>query len=133
MNVHLKGVFFLTQRLLPMIADGGRIVNVSSGLARFSLPGYAAYAAMKSGVEALSRVALPVRQLSKTPGRLRGAFVTRRASRCQGHLRATGSSATADLGTACSDQRSRWAARRDFFGTSATVDLLALQRFEPLA
>jgi NAD(P)-dependent dehydrogenase (short-subunit alcohol dehydrogenase family) len=55
MNVHLKGVFFLTQHLLPLIADGGRIVNVSSGLARFALPGYAAYATMKGGVEVLSR------------------------------------------------------------------------------
>lgn len=55
MNVHLKGVFFLTQALLPLIADGGRIVNLSSGLTRFSLPGYAAYAAMKGGVEVLTR------------------------------------------------------------------------------
>jgi len=55
MNIHLKGVFFLTQTLLPVIADGGRIVNLSSGLARFSLPGYAAYAAMKGGVEVLTR------------------------------------------------------------------------------
>lgn len=55
MNIHLKGVFFLTQALLPLIADGGRIVNFSSGLARFSLPGYAAYAAMKGGVEVLTR------------------------------------------------------------------------------
>jgi NAD(P)-dependent dehydrogenase (short-subunit alcohol dehydrogenase family) len=54
-NVHLKGVFFLTQALLPLIADGGRIVNLSSGLARFALPGYAAYAAMKGGVEVLTR------------------------------------------------------------------------------
>lgn len=53
--VHLKGTFFLTQKLLPLIADGGRIVNVSSGLARFSLPGYAAYAAMKGGIEVLTR------------------------------------------------------------------------------
>jgi NAD(P)-dependent dehydrogenase (short-subunit alcohol dehydrogenase family) len=53
--VHLKSTFFLTQKLLPLIADGGRIVNVSSGLARFSLPGYAAYAAMKGGVEVLTR------------------------------------------------------------------------------
>lgn len=52
---HLKGVFFLTQRLLPRLADGARIVNLSSGLARFSLPGYAAYAAMKGGVEVLTR------------------------------------------------------------------------------
>ena len=54
-NIHLKGPFFLTQILLPLIADGGRILNVSSGLARFSLPGYAAYATMKGGVEVLSR------------------------------------------------------------------------------
>jgi NAD(P)-dependent dehydrogenase (short-subunit alcohol dehydrogenase family) len=55
MNIHLKGVFFLTQKLLPLIADGGRIVNLSSGPARFSLAGYAAYAAMKGGVEVLTR------------------------------------------------------------------------------
>ena len=54
-NIHLKGVFFLTQALLPLIADGGRIVNLSSGLARFALPGYAAYATMKGGVETLTR------------------------------------------------------------------------------
>lgn len=54
-DIHLKGVFFLTQALLPLIADGGSIVNVSSGLARFAMPGYAAYAAMKAGVEALTR------------------------------------------------------------------------------
>jgi NAD(P)-dependent dehydrogenase (short-subunit alcohol dehydrogenase family) len=54
-NVHLKGTFFLTQRLLPLIADGGRILNVSSGLARFALPGYAAYAAMKGAIEVLTR------------------------------------------------------------------------------
>ncbi|HEY7769287.1 SDR family NAD(P)-dependent oxidoreductase [Longimicrobium sp.] len=53
--VHLKGPFFLTQRLLPMMADGGRILNVSTGLARFALPGYAAYAAAKGGVEVLTR------------------------------------------------------------------------------
>lgn len=53
--VHLKATFFLTQKLLPLIADGGRIVNVSSGLARFSFPGYAAYGAMKGGVEVLTR------------------------------------------------------------------------------
>ena len=54
-NVHLKGVFFLIQRLLPQMNDGGRILNLSSGLARFALPGYAAYAAMKGAVEVLSR------------------------------------------------------------------------------
>lgn len=55
MNVHLKGVFFLTQALLPLIADGGRIVNLSSGLTRFALPGFAAYAAMKGAVEVFTR------------------------------------------------------------------------------
>jgi len=55
MNIHLKGVFFLSQRLLPLIVDGGRIVNFSSGLARFSLPGYSAYAAMKGAIEVLTR------------------------------------------------------------------------------
>ena len=54
-NIHLKGVFFLTQKLLPLLADGGRIVNISSGLSRFALPGYSAYAAMKGAVEVLSR------------------------------------------------------------------------------
>lgn len=55
MNVHFKGVFFLTQRLLPLMNDGGRILNLSSGLARFALPGYGAYAAMKGAIEVLSR------------------------------------------------------------------------------
>jgi NAD(P)-dependent dehydrogenase (short-subunit alcohol dehydrogenase family) len=55
MNVHLKGVFFLTQAVVPLLADGGRIVNLSSGLTRFSFPGYAAYAAMKGGIEVLTR------------------------------------------------------------------------------
>lgn len=54
-NVHFKGVFFLTQKLLPAMADGGRIVNLSSGLTRFALPGYAAYAAMKGAVEVMTR------------------------------------------------------------------------------
>jgi NAD(P)-dependent dehydrogenase (short-subunit alcohol dehydrogenase family) len=53
-NVHFKGVFFLTQTLLPLIADGGRIVNLSSGLTRMCLPGYAAYAAMKGAVEVMT-------------------------------------------------------------------------------
>lgn len=55
MNIHFKGPFFLTQRLLPMIQDGGRILNVSSGLARFALPGFAAYASMKGAMEVLTR------------------------------------------------------------------------------
>jgi NAD(P)-dependent dehydrogenase (short-subunit alcohol dehydrogenase family) len=52
---HLKGPFFLTQRLLPMLADGGRILNVSSGLTRFTFPGRAAYASVKTGVETFTR------------------------------------------------------------------------------
>lgn len=54
-NVHFKGVFFLTQKLLPLISDGGRIVNISSGLARFTVPGISAYAAAKGAVEVLTR------------------------------------------------------------------------------
>jgi NAD(P)-dependent dehydrogenase (short-subunit alcohol dehydrogenase family) len=54
-NIHFKGVFFLTQKLLPLIADGGRILNVSSGLTRFALPGYAAYASMKGAIEVLTK------------------------------------------------------------------------------
>ncbi len=54
-NVHFKGVYFLTQALLPLIHDGGRIVNISSGLARFSMPGASAYAAMKGAIEVLTR------------------------------------------------------------------------------
>ena len=54
-SIHLKSVFFLSQALVPLMNDGGRIVNISSGLARFSFPGYAAYATMKGGVEVLTR------------------------------------------------------------------------------
>jgi NAD(P)-dependent dehydrogenase (short-subunit alcohol dehydrogenase family) len=53
-NVHFKGVFFLTQALLPLIADGGRIVNLSSGLTRISFPGFSVYSAVKGAVEVLS-------------------------------------------------------------------------------
>ncbi|CAL4865832.1 3-oxoacyl-[acyl-carrier-protein] reductase FabG [Asticcacaulis sp. MM231] len=55
MNLHFKGVFFLTQKLLPLIHDGGVILNVSSGLARFSYPGSSAYAAMKGAIDVLTR------------------------------------------------------------------------------
>lgn len=55
MHVHLKGPLFLTQKLLPLIADGGRILNVSSGLTRFTVPGYGVYAAMKAAIEVLSK------------------------------------------------------------------------------
>lgn len=53
--IHLKGPYFLTQALLPLLAQGGRIVNLSSGLARFTLPGMSAYAMMKGGVEVMTR------------------------------------------------------------------------------
>ncbi|MGV2813420.1 SDR family NAD(P)-dependent oxidoreductase [Enterobacter cancerogenus] len=55
LNIHFKGPFFLTQRLLPMMNDGGRILNVSSGLARFTQPGSGTYAAMKGAMEVLTR------------------------------------------------------------------------------
>jgi NAD(P)-dependent dehydrogenase (short-subunit alcohol dehydrogenase family) len=54
-NIQFKGVFFLSQKALPLINDDGRIINLSTGLARFSMPGYAAYASMKGAVEVLSR------------------------------------------------------------------------------
>lgn len=53
-NVHVKGVFFLTQAMLPVLADGARIVNFSSGLTRVSFPGFSAYSAAKGAVEILS-------------------------------------------------------------------------------
>jgi NAD(P)-dependent dehydrogenase (short-subunit alcohol dehydrogenase family) len=53
--VHFKGVYFLTQKLLPMIADGGAIVCSSTGLARFAIPGYSAYASMKGAIEVFTR------------------------------------------------------------------------------
>jgi len=54
-NVHFKGVLFLTQKLLPLMNDGGRIVNISSGLARFAMPGRIGYGSIKAAVETLSR------------------------------------------------------------------------------
>lgn len=54
-NIHFKGVFFLTQALLPLIRDGGRIVNLSTGLTRITIPGSGAYAAIKGAVEVLTR------------------------------------------------------------------------------
>ena len=54
-KVHFKGVYFLTQTLLPLLADGGRIVNLSTGLTQTLFPGYAAYAAVKGAVEVLTR------------------------------------------------------------------------------
>jgi len=55
MNIHFKGVFFLTQKALPYINNGGRIINISSGLARFSFAGSSAYGSMKGGIEVLTR------------------------------------------------------------------------------
>ena len=54
-RIQLKGPYFLTQKLLPMIVDGGRILNVSSGVTRFTLPGYSAYGATKGAIEVLTR------------------------------------------------------------------------------
>ncbi|MBV4360446.1 SDR family NAD(P)-dependent oxidoreductase [Pinibacter aurantiacus] len=54
-NIHYKGVFFLTQKALPFINDGGRIINISSGLARFANPGSSAYGSMKGAIEVLTR------------------------------------------------------------------------------
>jgi NAD(P)-dependent dehydrogenase (short-subunit alcohol dehydrogenase family) len=54
-NIHFKGVFFLTQKLLPLIKDGGRIVNISTGLTRFAMPGRAAYGSIKGAVEVLTK------------------------------------------------------------------------------
>lgn len=55
LNIHYKGVFFLTQKALPFINEGGRIINISSGLARFSFPGSSAYGSMKGAIEVLTR------------------------------------------------------------------------------
>lgn len=55
MNIHFKGVFFLTQKALPLINDGGRIINISTGLARFSIAGASAYASMKGAIETLTK------------------------------------------------------------------------------
>ena len=55
MNIHFKGVFFLTQKALPLLNDGARIINISTGLARIALPGAAAYGSMKAAVENLTR------------------------------------------------------------------------------
>jgi len=54
-NIHFKGVFFLTQALLPILNDGGRIVNISTGLARFTTPGFAVYASLKGAIETLTK------------------------------------------------------------------------------
>lgn len=55
LNIHYKGVFFLTQKALPSLNDGGRIINISSGLARFAFAGSSAYGCMKGAIEVLTR------------------------------------------------------------------------------
>lgn len=55
MNIHLKGPYFLTQKLLPLMRDGGRILNISTGLTRFCVPGYSAYASMKGAIEVYTK------------------------------------------------------------------------------
>ncbi|AZN42397.1 SDR family oxidoreductase [Paenibacillus albus] len=55
MNIHFKGVYFLTQKLLPQLADNGGIVNISTGLTRFAMEGYSAYASMKGAIEVMTR------------------------------------------------------------------------------
>jgi NAD(P)-dependent dehydrogenase (short-subunit alcohol dehydrogenase family) len=55
LNIHFKGVYFLTQKSLPMMNDGGRIINISTGTTRFCVPGYSLYASMKSGVETFTK------------------------------------------------------------------------------
>src|SRR5579859_6063757 len=54
-HIHLKGVFFLTQKALPFLNDNGRVINISTGLARFTYPGFAAYASMKGAIEVFTR------------------------------------------------------------------------------
>ncbi len=55
LNVHFKGVYFLTQKVLALMNDGGGIINISTGTTRFSNPGYSLYASMKGAVEVLTR------------------------------------------------------------------------------
>lgn len=80
LNIHLKGGFFLTQKALSIMNDGGGIVNISTGLARFALPGYAAYAAMKGAMETLTRYqakelgARGIRANSVAPGAIETDF-----------------------------------------------------------
>lgn len=54
-NVNFKGVFFLTQKLIPIMTDGGQVINITSGLARFAFPGVAVYGALKAATEGLTR------------------------------------------------------------------------------
>ena len=94
-NIHFKGPYFLTQNLLPLLNDGSSVVNTSSGLARFSMPGYSAYGAMKAAVDALSRYqdlelgARKIRVNSIAPGAIEtdfGGGVVRDISDINQHL-----------------------------------------------
>lgn len=79
-NVNFKGVFFLTQKLIPLVVDGGQIINISSGLARFAFPGVAVYGALKSAIESLTRyfakeyAARKIRVNSVAPGAIDTEF-----------------------------------------------------------
>ena len=79
-NIHFKGPYFLTQKLLPLLKDGSSIVNTSSGLARFSFPGYSAYGAMKAAIDSLTRYqalelgARKIRVNSVAPGAIETDF-----------------------------------------------------------
>ena len=55
MNIHFKGVYFLTQKTLPLLGDNGCIINISSGTTRFCVPGYSIYASMKGAIETLTK------------------------------------------------------------------------------
>jgi NAD(P)-dependent dehydrogenase (short-subunit alcohol dehydrogenase family) len=55
LNIHFKGVYFLTQKMLPLLNDGGRIINVSTGTTRFCVPGYSVYASMKGAIETFTK------------------------------------------------------------------------------
>ena len=55
LNVHFKGVYFLTQKCIPHLNEGGRIINISTGTTRFSNPGYSVYASMKGAIEVFTR------------------------------------------------------------------------------
>ena len=94
-NIHFKGPYFLTQKLLPLLNDGSSVVNTSSGLARFSMPGYSAYGAMKAAIDSLSRYqalefgARKIRVNSIAPGAIEtdfGGGVVRDISDLNKHL-----------------------------------------------
>ena len=55
LNVHFKGIYFLTQKFVPYINEGGRIINISTGTTRFANPGYSVYASMKGAIEVFTK------------------------------------------------------------------------------